>query len=64
MSPSASEAERVPVSADVVVSEDPAVSAMDPAVGVERTGGALLTLGPYTMLKLASDQESLVKATW
>ena len=64
MSPSASEAERVPVSPDVVVSDDPAVSAMDPAVGVERTGGALLTLGPYTMLKLASDQESLVKATW
>ena len=26
--------------------------------------GAEFTLGPYTMLKFASDQESLVNATW
>ena len=41
MSPSASEAERVPVSPDVVVSEESAVSEMAPAVGVERTGASL-----------------------
>ena len=63
-SPSSSLAERVPERPEVVVSEESAVSEIEPAVGVLRTGGALLTLGPYTMLKLASDQESLVKATW
>ena len=30
----------MPVSPEVVVSEEPAVSAMDPAVGVERTGAS------------------------
>ena len=48
--PSASEAERVPVSPDVVVSEDPAVSAMDPAVGVERTGASSAPLMVMVMV--------------
>ena len=40
VSSSASVAERVPVSPDVVVLEESSVSAMLPAVGVERTGAS------------------------
>ena len=40
VSPSASEAERVPERSDVVVSEEPAISAMEPALGVVRTGAS------------------------
>ena len=40
----------MPVSPDVVVSEDPAVSAMDPAVGVERTGASLAPLMVMVMV--------------
>ena len=40
----------MPVSPDVVVSDDPAVSAMDPAVGVERTGASSAPLMVMVMV--------------
>ena len=54
VSPSASEAERVSVSPDVVVSDEPAISAMEPSVGVERTGASLAAL--MEMVEVAAEE--------
>ena len=55
----ASLAESVPESPEVVVTEESAVSVMEPAVGVLRTGGALLSDVLLVTEVLLSDAASL-----